>query len=313
LAHLARQRVPEKIPWEAVLVDNASKDSVSNVALRLWPKDAPAPLRVVHEPHIGLSHARHKGFLEAKYEFVGFIDDDNWVSPDWIRTAFEVMSEHPDVGACGGLNEAVCEIEPPSWFEKFGSSYAIGSQGDKSGYMLDERGFLWGAGLVIRKSAYQKLINNGFYYQLTGRKGKRLSSGEDKELTLALRLAGWRLWYEPRLKLKHYLAAERLNWRTLRRMQRGSGASTVVYDPYRYFLNSEKKRFRKLWVIACLGTLKRLTISNAFFLIKAPLFSCEGDSRVLGLEGRLGRFLELLRINKRYNQSFNVVRKLKNG
>lgn len=310
LAHLARQQVPEEISWEVVLVDNASVDNTSEVALGLWPKDAPVPLEVVYEPHIGLSHARHRGLLEAKYEFVGFIDDDNRVSPDWVKTAFGVMTEHPDVGACGGLNEPVCEIEAPAWFEKFNFNYAIGPQGDKSGYVKEERGFLWGAGLVIRKSAYQKLLDSGFYYQLTGRKGRMVSSGEDEELTLALRLAGCWLWYEPALKLKHFLPAERLKWKTLRRMHRAFGASTAVFAPYRYCLGPEKERFKKLWTKACLDTAW-IIISEKRFPIKALLFSCEGDGRALGFEYHFGRFLEILCRNKRYTKSFNEIMKLK--
>ena len=106
LAHLKAQHVGGRIPWEVIVVDNASTDATSAVALDHWRKDAPTTLRVVGEPRLGLTHARERGFLEAKCEIVSFIDDDNWVCPNWIELVSEIMTNHPDMAACGGLTEA---------------------------------------------------------------------------------------------------------------------------------------------------------------------------------------------------------------
>src|SRR5437016_2123314 len=109
LAHLSAQKVSAEIPWEVIVVDNASSDDTAKVEASSWPKNARASLSVLREPEPGLSHARRRGFDEAKYEIVCFIDDDNWVSTDWVETISRVMSEHPDVGACGGFAEAACD------------------------------------------------------------------------------------------------------------------------------------------------------------------------------------------------------------
>jgi glycosyltransferase involved in cell wall biosynthesis len=85
LSHLRKQQVPRELPWEVVVVDNASTDGTSCVALNNWPQDAPTTLRVVTEKRLGLSHARTRGLLEAKYEIVSFIDDDNWVCSSWVK------------------------------------------------------------------------------------------------------------------------------------------------------------------------------------------------------------------------------------
>src|SRR5690348_8092021 len=55
LAHLAAQEDTGTIAWEVLVVDNASTDDTAEVARRCWPADAPAPLRVVGEPRMGLS------------------------------------------------------------------------------------------------------------------------------------------------------------------------------------------------------------------------------------------------------------------
>src|SRR5437867_4426773 len=119
LGHLARQKFEASIPWEVIVVDNASTDETPKIARNCWPAQARSILRIVPEPQPGLSHARIRGFAEAKYAIVCFIDDDNWVCPDWVQTVAKTMSLHPEVGACGGRIEAVCEIEPPPWFETY--------------------------------------------------------------------------------------------------------------------------------------------------------------------------------------------------
>src|SRR6266516_3860790 len=64
LAHLAVQQVPQGIPWEVILIDNASTDGTADFATAHWPATASAPLRVISEPRLGLTHARECGFRE---------------------------------------------------------------------------------------------------------------------------------------------------------------------------------------------------------------------------------------------------------
>jgi hypothetical protein len=59
--------------------------------------------------------------------------------------------------------------------------------------MTTTRGYLWGAGLTIRKAAWQQLQAAGFTPMLLGRQGTMLSTGEDSEICYTLRLASWRL------------------------------------------------------------------------------------------------------------------------
>src|SRR5215216_2743758 len=92
--HIALQVVPHHIPWEFLLIDNASTDGSAVVAQSVWKQyDTSAEFRIVHEPVLGLSHARARGFREAQYEFVLLCDDDNWLNKNYVATAYEIMSE----------------------------------------------------------------------------------------------------------------------------------------------------------------------------------------------------------------------------
>ena len=56
LRRLGLQSVPTEIPWEVVLIDNASTDGTADVARACWPAAVRPQLRVVSEDRLGLSY-----------------------------------------------------------------------------------------------------------------------------------------------------------------------------------------------------------------------------------------------------------------
>lgn len=306
LRHLSVQEHTNYIPWEVIVVDNASTDGTGSVAEANWPAGSPTPLRVVSEPVVGLAHARRRGFAKSTYEFVSFVDDDNWVCSDWVFRVAEVMSLHPDAGACGGEIEPAFEVAPPTWFDRYKENYAIGAQAEAGGDVTDDRGYLWGAGLTIRKSAYQGLLAGGFSSILTGREGGTLAAGEDAELCLALRLAGWRLWYDPCLRMFHYVPAARLTWSYLCRVVRGFGSSSVGLDCYLQSYSDQPVQFlrwlRRSWWCQALLASARLSIHVVCHPI-IWLSRREGSTVTLKIEWQLGRIGELVRQRRTYGAS----------
>ncbi len=304
LACLAAQRFSTTAtPAEVIVVDNASPDETARVALESWPSDCPIPLRVVHERTPGLTYARLRGIAEARYEIVSFVDQDNRVSPDWIETVAKLMAEHCEVGACGGQTEATSDEVLPSWFEQFQNYYAVGPQGKDAGDITDTRGYLWGAGLCLRKSAWQMLSERQFRFNLYDRRGQELSAGGDAELCYALRLTGWRLWYEPRLKMHHFMTTDRLNWSYLRRVSRGFGVASTGLDSYEIAIkgvpSNSMERLRRTWSWQTLATIKAL-LRKPLKVLRASLSGMEGDADVLRIENLWGRLLDLVRNRGNY-------------
>jgi hypothetical protein len=191
----------------------------------------------------------------------------------------------------------------PRWFEQFQSYYAVGPQGDKAGDITETRGYLWGAGLCLRKRAWQNLSEKDFSFTLKDRRGQELSAGGDAELCYALRLTGWRLWYEPRLKINHFMPSERLNWAYLRRVSRGFGAATTGFDAYEMAIKgpplSFKQRLRQNWSWQILATIKGL-LRKPLKLLQAPFSTMEGDADVLLIENLWGRLLKLVENREQY-------------
>lgn len=309
LAHLADQKVADNFSWEVIVVDNASTDNTQEVAKASWDTKNDIPMRVVYEPQPGLSYARHRGFSEAKYELICFVDDDNWICPEWLQIVWEIMSEHQNVGACGGCCKPVSDVALPSWFPDYEDVYAVGKQTLEDGDVTDSRGFLWGAGLTVRKQAWQELIEQGFQSLLTDRKGASLSSGGDYEFCLALRLAGWRLWYDSRLEFCHYIPAPRLQWNYVRKVKRAFGAGSVGLDPY-ISASQNSSKFKQLldqsWLYrVTIALLKLLRYPHK--LVLSRFFPLEGDAEVVQVEILQGRLSELIKNHKVYTVNIKQV------
>ncbi len=311
LEHLGRQEVHPKVAWEVLLVDNASTDDTVARASSAWARISNISLNIVKEPRLGLCWARQSGISHARFEYISLVDDDNWVNADWIQNVFDSMEHHPSVGVCGGDAVAVFEGTAPIWFETHQHSYAVGRQADAPGDITHARGYVWGAGLCLRKSAWEELTAKGYRPLLSDRLGKRMSCGGDTEMCYALQLTGWKIWYEPALKLKHFMPASRLTWPHLRAIMRGYGRATVALDPYVFAIRDKsetvKRSCRKsLWLDQAHETLRRLRRrrrSWRHWLVNAS----EGDPGVLDIDKDLWRLMTLLRLRGGYDRNVQAV------
>jgi GT2 family glycosyltransferase len=304
LAHLRSQKLASPLKWEVMLIDNASTDDTALVARQCWAEDGPAPMRVIHEPRLGLSYARERAFEEAQCEVVSFIDDDNWVAPQWVATASRCMSEDPQLGAVGSANIAVADVPFPEWFSRHSNYYAAWDYPEAATIATS---FLIGAGMTIRKRTWYWLKDNGFSAQLTDRRGAQLSSSGDVELGCAIRLAGWKIRIEPQLQLEHYMPPDRLQWRYLRRLIRSIGESHAILDSYFLASQSEPEDvlnwLRLCWWIRIVKESLCLVYSSSIpKLVRSYFQEMQGDDDVVEIEHRIGRLFGLLRLRSRYPQ-----------
>jgi glycosyltransferase involved in cell wall biosynthesis len=308
LMHLRAQEEPD-VPWELLIIDNASTDATADVASSCWI-DGPAPLRIIRESKLGLQNARQRGLAEATYDYLGFVDDDNWVARDWVRTAYRVLLADPLIGALGSACDPACEVPAPQWFGRFYPSYAI-LPSHKLNQTRGRPTFISGAGLCVRKAAWEQLLRDGFHPVLTGRLGSKLVGGEDTEFTNALRLSGWKLDVEPSLQLQHYMPARRLKWRYLRQLERGYSASGVILDAYtEQSLSSPqgiRRRVSERWWYQFGKSLGKIALKPGAATV-AFWSNGEGRDDIIDIEQQFGRALELLRIRGRYGRLRREIR-----
>lgn len=301
LEALINQKETQSISWEIILVDNASTDDTSKVAEDILKKGK-TPFRIISEPNPGRDNALKTGFKNVRYEYVCNVDDDTWVCDDYIHRVFKNMTHHPEVAVCGGFGSGAFETDPPEWLAKYENALAIGSQGDEEGYVSKERSYLYGACAVYRKSLWNLLHDHGFQFFLSGRKGKKLNSGEDSELSQAWMLAGYKLWYDPGITFKHYMPAGRLTWAYFRKLYKAFGRSDLVMRQYQNALGmfgTIRNFIIKQYMLLLLSIfIESVGALPGYFV--ALLMNKEGDKRILETERKFAFFVELLSNRKRY-------------
>jgi glycosyltransferase involved in cell wall biosynthesis len=233
LKHIAQQKKQPYIDWELIIVNNNSTDDTTQVARQEWDKYAlkDVKLSVIDEPQPGLSYARKKGVETASFEYIIFCDDDNWLSSDYLQTAFSILKDNPKIGILGGRSEAIADVSFPDWWNQYISGYAVGKQAAETGY-VQSRNYLWGAGLVSRKSLLLKVFHKNYPSYLLGRKGGELSSGEDVEICARIILMGYLLYYDETLVLRHYITERRLTVVYRDKMFEGHRKGVDVLKPY---------------------------------------------------------------------------------
>lgn len=310
LAHLAAQEVPDGMPWEVILVDNGSTDGTAELARKLWPLHAGAPLRVLVEPRPGKSNAIETGWKSARQPVILIVDDDNWLAPRYVAATGAIFAESPGAAITSGYAAAEFAVEPPEWFVRFQATYAVANEGWPSGDVTEELPIPSGAGMGIRKAAVDELYERGFQYLLRGRV-LDLMGCEDAELCLALRLAGWRWWRDQGLRLRHFMPAERLRWSYCRRLARGLGAGYARLDVYALARlpppSGPLAEMKETWPWLLLRALKPIAC-NPRLMARCLFTEAEGCADVFWMETRLGRWLGLLRFRKQVRRSIASVR-----
>ena len=71
------------------------------------------PLEIISTGEVNPAIKRDIGADKAKGEFLAFIDDDAYPQSDWLDTAFDYFSKHPEAGAIGG--PAITPKNDPFW------------------------------------------------------------------------------------------------------------------------------------------------------------------------------------------------------
>ncbi len=234
LQALAAQTI-SPLHWSVLVVDNASTDDTAAIARRSWTR-SDVMLRVVHEPRPGVRMARQRALIETSREFICFCDDDNLLAQNYLEVATSTMDGLPLAGALGGRGEPSSESPLPEWFSTAASGYAVGPQAEAEGRIADSRGYLYGAGMVVRRAAWNRISRSGFEPRLMSREGNGLNSGEDNELCLMLLLMGWQIHYSSRLVFRHLIHSRKLDETYCRALYRGFGEATGILNAYRDFL-----------------------------------------------------------------------------
>lgn len=270
LKHLASLQIPANYAAELILVNNASTDNTVSFVQETWSKlGNPFLLQILHENRPGKGYAVETGYDAANYELIVTVDDDNWLSKDYLLHTYQFYLANPSFRILGGKSIPEFEEILPNWVEDVLYHNAIGIQQSYSGRMEPSNKVVWGAGMVVRKSFWKSLRSSGFSFITSKQAGKAI--GEDTELSITAILAGNDRFYNDQLVFKHFMPKGRFNWVKMLKQFAGFGSTHIIFDAYYYIFHcvqNNKRPSAFYWIYEFAKKLKgfkKFTIKQWFF------------------------------------------------
>jgi glycosyltransferase involved in cell wall biosynthesis len=240
---------------EILVIDNNSTDDTQATV----NKFESLGIRYIFEERTCLSHARNRGAKEAKGEWLCYIDDDAKLHPGYIERALWVINNY-DFDCFGGMYYAWYPDGKPKWInDSFGTKLSLR---DTVGPI--EIPELSGGNLLIKKEVLEKA--GGFPTQF-GMAGNRIGYGEEDFLQRKLLDMGYKLGFDPELKIDHAVLPHKLklSWHLASWYARGR-------DGQRF--SGEPKLLQMTWLFlrSFLGGLMKLPIGIGNLFIKRNYF-----------------------------------------
>ena len=229
LEGLRALQVPAGLEWDVLVVDNASTDETPRV---LADFAGLLPLRALHEPRPGVSHARNTAVGEVRGDVIVWTDDDVLVAPDWLAAYADAARAHPGAVFFGGPIEPLFEGDPPPYLaaalRAAPYAYAALDHGPEPVALVPEpRRWAFTANMAIRTAAQRRYA----YDPTLGRNKSALVGGEDTTLIRQIWNDGGHGQWVPRARVRHVIPAERQTVAFLRRYFRGKGAQIAIAEP----------------------------------------------------------------------------------
>ena len=167
--------IPEGMQWELLVVNNNCTDDTDNVIAR---HAAMLPIRGLHEPTPGKSHALNCAIGSARGKLIIWTDDDVLVDPEWISAYSQAADSYRDVSFFGGQVLPWFEGCPPQWLQEHWRqvecAFAVRDLGDES-IPFSPRVVPVGANFAVRTEVQRQYLYNP---DLGYRPGSRMAGEE---------------------------------------------------------------------------------------------------------------------------------------
>jgi len=184
------------VPFELIVVDNASTDRSSKLLDRLHNVKL-----VRNSANLGFVKAVNQGAKLANGEFLLLLNNDAFIEPGALGAALAALREEPSAGAVGGriemLDGKLQEAGSIIWRDGSCAGYGRGANPDDGAFQFRrEVDYCSGAFLLFATARFREL--GGFdedfapaYY-------------EESDFCVRLRQQGLRIIYEPQARVRHY-------------------------------------------------------------------------------------------------------------
>ena len=187
---------------EVIVIDNGPTADTERVASSF-------AARYVPEPRRGYGHARNRGLAEASGDVIYFLDDDCVPEPDWADVLWSVL----DAGTADLVSGSRTPGQPglAARLEYLSTDGPVLSPALTAGPARH----LSTSNLILRREVAAQ----------TGCFDAALAMCEDRDFTTRARKLGFRLRYEPKARVTHYPAIQRVSEYLAKMRHYGRGTS----------------------------------------------------------------------------------------
>lgn len=238
LEALSTLQIPVDQSVELVFVDSNSTVSMLNFVEKSWRElGNPFNLVTFYQVKQGKVAALQKGIELSKGTYFVIVDDDNELDSNYLIEGFRYMELHKQVGVLGGQGVLPKDLEVPSWFGAYSYHFACGPQAENDGNVQPIRNVVYGAGMWVRRDAYDIAIKNGFRFMFdfhgTNQKVSQMNNGgEDGELCWAVRFQGYEIHYLSSLQFIHRISISKLSDAYFKMITERTSKSTLLGTIY---------------------------------------------------------------------------------
>lgn len=200
LESILRQNYPNFDVW---VVDDASTDGTYEFLKKKFGGHKNFHL-IRNDVEMGNTRSRNMVMRESKGEIIVSTDDDCIAHQNWIANLVKVFEESPKIGLVTGKVLPIFYKKIPLWLEPpIYPILAIRTENKRT-----EAFNPYGCNMAVLRSVMEKI--NYLNEDIT-RKYGGLYSGEDTDLGLRVRAAGYRVIYTPDAVVDHKMFPERLS------------------------------------------------------------------------------------------------------
>ena len=195
--------------YEILVVDNNCTDHTHERCMAFAAEHKEITFRYVIETQQGVSATRNRAIREAHGDIIVYLDDDELVKPNYLRSYLAFFQSHPDALAAGGPIEPHYETEEPAWMSRYTKALLTGWMDYGTALRTYPRGKFPGAG----NSAYRKSVFDivGLFNTALGRTGNNPMGGEEKDIFDKMRTANIPVYYIPEAVIYHRIPAQKLS------------------------------------------------------------------------------------------------------
>lgn len=213
LAGLTCLDVPPGLTWELLVVNNNCSDDTDDVCRDFEDR---LPLRLLHQPTPGQSHARNLAIDEARGTHIVWTDDDVLVDPAWLKVFVETFQTYK-ADWVFGRSEPEWPGTAPEWFSpKFAGYFALLDYGRTPFVVTDVDQPFYGLNFGGTRDAHLALAKFRVEFGFRGTEG---GVGEDVDMFERAMKAGMTVAYTPDAVVRHIIPVDRVGKAYHRRRQ----------------------------------------------------------------------------------------------